>query len=1361
MKKILFLFVLLTTVSISAQIENEEYFYDNTSGLLNAIHGTIKVDDGVIISGEINEGIYEHPVILKIDKAGELMWSTFNTTKIGLTLNQYQNPCADFDIKLFDDGYIYGVYYENASMGLLRKFWKVNATTGEVVFIKNFYQNSSRELKICDYDDTKFIATYKRPVLGTENMAMFAYISKQTGDTIKKYEMGTCNWDFGAQIDKNKNVYYWRENMLTKYNRDSLALPLWTKTYNVYLSNPIDRIQDVYIDYQDNIFVFGNDGGSFGYGDGIVAKVSNQNGAQIWNTRVATDDLIKSSHVDRNGKIYVSYRHAFVGGNTVWWTAGKLDKATGALDWNTYQNIVPIGAPNGSSSDKTAILAMDIDCNGDLYTTGYYGDANYGPATWGNMKISGATGIKIYDQTVDLTPSVQDNYSEGLGSFVFNNQSVMLGQLQNLSSPNFWPSDAYYSAYDTAGNNTVLKRIGAEFSTPSKALDVQVSGDTLFVLKQQGKYVILEARLHGTTPLWTQTFAGSTDRMPIGGLMKVTPGAVILVYKENLISTTYPYDMVVSDKIRLTAMNRNTGQVTNTANSIFTNAYVVLTEMEADNAAAFISYEKDGNTYLLKWNGGSSFAAPVLMDLAGSPLSFKGSQNCMLNTSGGTMTAVDNLQIKHIAKSSLAVTNVFTFPTPREYYDIELRNNKLYMVGKDQLNNALYTVYDFVGDSLTVDSSYAAGAFFQIDHDAYQNLIITGESADHQVTARYINIVDHSTIWQNSYDLGTTDNKTVYSAALNPHKNVITQTGSIARADGSSDLFINTINFYGESLFNHIAEDLSELKSTGIIAGYSPDSTSLVGGNHNRHISSREGVIFSLDSGYCNRLITGVHISCSDEPTILTASAGSQYQWMKDGQVIPGATAQEYGATEPGSYNCIFTDLCGQDTSIIAFYTDTLGIPPSPVVLAMDSVICSSDNALLIASPAYQYEWFLDGVSLPNSNTDSLFVNMAGGYTVKITTPIGCTATSDSIVEIDVFANTNNIVGSDTLICPNLTGILVSDPHLSYQWYLNGEAIAGATDDTLEYNTPGWYNIVTLNNQGCTDSLSTGFYVGSQPSITVINGTNQLCDGEGQTLSCTPSQSYQWYLNGNPINGATNNTLAVTGPGNYNVEVINSLGCSDSVENGFAFTYFPVTEVTFSVDTELCENDAPIPLSATPSNGTFSGAGTSGTQFNPVTSGTGDFYVHYTGQDINNCAFTDSVLISVNETTSETISVMAMDSYTLNGITYTASGTYTQTLVNANGCDSLLTLILDLDFTGIEDLSGTQLVVYPNPSATGVFNVQGEGLSDQVLIIRDARGRLIAQLEANATTMTIDLSEEERGVYFVTVGIHHFAVVYQ
>jgi len=74
------------------------------------------------------------------------------------------------------------------------------------------------------------------------------------------------------------------------------------------------------------------------------------------------------------------------------------------------------------------------------------------------------------------------------------------------------------------------------------------------------------------------------------------------------------------------------------------------------------------------------------------------------------------------------------------------------------------------------------------------------------------------------------------------------------------------------------------------------------------------------------------------------------------------------------------------------------------------------------------------------------------------------------------------------------------------------------------------------------------------------------------------------------------------------------------------------------------------------------------------------------GTDSLGCQGTDTIVVTVLENAVSTLTQTALDSYTLNGQTYTQSGTYTQTVPAANGCDSTITLNLTLNFTGMDEL---------------------------------------------------------------------------
>jgi hypothetical protein len=122
--------------------------------------------------------------------------------------------------------------------------------------------------------------------------------------------------------------------------------------------------------------------------------------------------------------------------------------------------------------------------------------------------------------------------------------------------------------------------------------------------------------------------------------------------------------------------------------------------------------------------------------------------------------------------------------------------------------------------------------------------------------------------------------------------------------------------------------------------------------------------------------------------------------------------------------------------------------------------------------------------------------------------------------------------------------------------------------------------------------------------------------------------------------------------------------------------------ISAGADQSICDGD----------NVTLNGAGGSNYQWNNnvvdgqafTPSQSANYVVN--GTDSLGCQGTDTVVVTVLENAVSTLTQTALDSYTLNGQTYTQSGTYTQTVPAANGCDSTITLNLTLNFTGIDEL---------------------------------------------------------------------------
>lgn len=138
------------------------------------------------------------------------------------------------------------------------------------------------------------------------------------------------------------------------------------------------------------------------------------------------------------------------------------------------------------------------------------------------------------------------------------------------------------------------------------------------------------------------------------------------------------------------------------------------------------------------------------------------------------------------------------------------------------------------------------------------------------------------------------------------------------------------------------------------------------------------------------------------------------------------------------------------------------------------------------------------------------------------------------------------------------------------------------------------------------------------------------------------------------------------------------------------------------------------------------------------------------GTDANGCIGTDTLTVLVNNTSTSILTETALDSYTLNGQTYTQSGTYTQVLPNAVGCDSTITLNLSLDFTGLQELENS-FTISPNPAKDQLNVFSPSGISEDYFLL-DAQGRKVLTGKLTGTNTTIDISKLAAGSYLVQVG---------
>jgi serine protease len=122
--------------------------------------------------------------------------------------------------------------------------------------------------------------------------------------------------------------------------------------------------------------------------------------------------------------------------------------------------------------------------------------------------------------------------------------------------------------------------------------------------------------------------------------------------------------------------------------------------------------------------------------------------------------------------------------------------------------------------------------------------------------------------------------------------------------------------------------------------------------------------------------------------------------------------------------------------------------------------------------------------------------------------------------------------GGALTICPGETVRLAAPSgHNSYSWTNGGNSAVGII------STPGPHAVTVFNAFGC-GATSTAFTVNQH------NVAQPVINDNGSTLSSSvQGTSYQWFLGGNAISNSNSVSIALQGPGNYTVEVVDANGC--------------------------------------------------------------------------------------------------------------------------------------------------------------------------------------------------------------------------
>jgi len=472
--------------------------------------------------------------------------------------------------------------------------------------------------------------------------------------------------------------------------------------------------------------------------------------------------------------------------------------------------------------------------------------------------------------------------------------------------------------------------------------------------------------------------------------------------------------------------------------------------------------------------------------------------------------------------------------------------------------------------------------------------------------------------------------------------------------------------------------------------------------------------------------ITGDPDFCAGGNSILDAGTGyASYLWST------AATTQTITVTTGGTYSVTVADSGG--CSGTDDFAVTVNANPTPSITG-DLAICNGQNTTLTVSGGTSYTWS-DGLGTTAAVTVSPTANTT--YSVTASDANACSGTASATVVVN--SATAPTLTGDTDICNGTcTTLNVVGVYSSYLWS-GGQTTASVNVCPTANST---FSVTVTDANGCTQTGSINVTVNNNPQPT--GGNASFCDGGNTTLSVGTWAAYSWST------GSTNATIIADATGSYCVTITDSNGCTGS-------TCFNVTESSglspiIIGDSEICAGET-----STLDAGIFStyewsaNAGGATTQTVDVTT-SGTYCVTVTNVGCSGTACFDvnananptpdisgvTALCAGNPTTLDAGAGYASYEWSANAggvfsqtVSINASGTYTVTVTDANGC------------TGTDDET-VSITPNPTPDITGDLTIcSGETTT------LDAGSFAAYTWTGGATTQT--LSVNVGGTYSVTV----------
>ena len=237
---------------------------------------------------------------------------------------------------------------------------------------------------------------------------------------------------------------------------------------------------------------------------------------------------------------------------------------------------------------------------------------------------------------------------------------------------------------------------------------------------------------------------------------------------------------------------------------------------------------------------------------------------------------------------------------------------------------------------------------------------------------------------------------------------------------------------------------------------------------------------------------------CQGQTLTLTAQSTAdkpQYEWLLDNKTLSNGAQATFAAQSAGNYTLRITDNKG---CVGASAPQNLKVNPLPqaVISAPRNIVCAGKTMNITANfvEGYSYEWQQDQKTV-SGQANLLSIDQTGSYTVKVTTSLGCSLTSNPTVIQQVKNPVVKITAPANRICQGtqLDLLAVGDNLKSFEWQQDGQVFKSSGQNTFAIKQTGSYAVTATDQNDCVATSSPFRVEVVQPVVVKIDSLPSFC----------------------------------------------------------------------------------------------------------------------------------------------------------------------------------------------------------------------------------------------------------------------------